>query len=57
MASKANRTIEAIKLRTAALKWALYTLNPNDQHDRKGVSLNTALLRAAIAYAKVAENV
>lgn len=53
---KANRSKEAIALRGAAGQWARTPSDMNDPEDKEGKRLNRALLKAAIAYAKVAEN-
>lgn len=49
----ANNSPEAVKLRTLALEFGNQPEN-DDQHDRPGQRLNRALLKAALAYAKVA---
>jgi hypothetical protein len=55
---KANHSKEAIKLRTLAVAWAKCPIPTDwDKEDKEGMRLNRALLKAAIAYAKVAENV
>ena len=54
---KSNRSKEAIALRDAAGQWAMTPSDLNDPEDKEGMRLNRALLKAAIAYAKVAENV
>lgn len=49
-----NTSKAAVRLRTAALRWA--KLGPSeDDHDRKGAAANAALLRAALAYAAFVE--
>ena len=53
---KANRSKEAIALRGAAGQWARTPSDLNDPEDRVGMRLNRALLKAAIAYAKVAND-
>ena len=55
---KANDSKEAIKLRVIAAAWGKCPIPTDfDKEDKEGERLNRALLKAAIAYAKVAENV
>ena len=52
----ANLSPEARRLREAAFRFARTQVDERDHHDRAGDAANRALLKAALAYAEVADS-